>query len=249
MAKPYTTHHHIPNVYRPSGSFPEGEQILPEDFEQSDAEKIKKLIDDYFDYAYPTFEPEVITSPTKDKEYFLPALKILKRTDGRYFSPQYEVEWKDMELQAECRVVTLTAPNVIKYIKDSYGNIDMIADDVVPTFEHRHPAPDKNCDCGIYGSVNLDEILNYVNPKTLDYYAQMTGRWGYDEEEYQVKTVVCVIEPSPDADVIVCRKGWRASHAFISEIVGETISVNDASSLLSIAWHRNIDIRRIYEGR
>lgn len=99
--------------------------------------------------------------------------------------------------------------------------------------------PHEGCDCGIYASVNFDEIGSYLDEDDND---ETPG-------EEKTKPVLCIIEPKEGADVILSRKGWRAGAAFISEIVGETIDIDAASQLLSIAWHRPIDIQRLYENR
>lgn len=224
-----------------------GESIYPEDAEERDIERIKGVVDNYFDYAYPKFTPEIITA--LDKEYFLPALKVLNRTkDGRFYSPSHEVEWKNMELVAECRALSFNPPQ-IKYRKSLNGGMDAFisAGDFIPA-HNKHHAPDFNCDCGIYGSVNLEEISSYIKPKDIDY-AKLLASWSNEHLEEESMRSLCIIEPFPDAKVILCRKGWRAEKVFISEIVEETISISDASNLLSIAWHREIDIRRVYENR
>lgn len=229
------------NVYR------DGESYLPEDWEVSDIPDFKTLADQHYDKLYPPFEPEVICTPAKD--YYLPALKVLKYRNGKYFSPQKESEWENMELVARCEGNSHPGFNAkIRYVQRPDGDIDIVADDLEFISPPKHEAPDSECDCGIYGSVNMDELLGYFQPSGADAYAMMfTGRW--TDREPEPSTVLCVIEPSPDAKVILCRKGWKASKAFISEIVDETISIDDASTLLSIAWHRPINIRRLYENR
>jgi hypothetical protein len=226
----------------------DGEKILPEDWEVSDMPDIKALADQHYDKLYPPFEPDVICTPTKD--YYLPALKVLKRSGGRYFSPQKESEWKDMELVARCEQDS--GPWLggrMKYVQLPNGDIDIVA---VGTEEYpslpRHEAPDSECDCGIYGSVNMDELFGYFQPSGAEFYARMVlGR--YDAHPRDTGVALCIIEPSPDAKVILCRKGWKASKAFISEIVDKTISIDDASNLISIAWHRPMNIRMLYENR
>jgi len=104
--------------------------------------------------------------------------------------------------------------------------------------------PHEGCDCGIYGSVNLEEVSKYMVAKEPNNMLITL----YDRNPIGER-VLCVIEPSEDADVILARKGWRAGAAFVSEIIGETITIDEASTLLSIAWHREIDLRRLYENR
>jgi hypothetical protein len=224
----------------------EGESLLPEDWEVSDMPDIKALADQHYDKLYPPFEPDVICTPTKD--YYLPALKVLKRSGGRYFSPQKESEWKDMELVARCEDNIPWLSSRVRYVKDANGDIEMILEGGEFVASPRHESPDESCDCGIYGSVNMDELIGYFQPSGADTYARMVmGR--YDDEPRDTGVALCIIEPSPDAKVILCRKGWKASKAFISEIVDETMSIDDASTLLSIAWHRPMNIRRLYENR
>jgi hypothetical protein len=227
----------------------DGEKILPEDWEVSDMPDIKALADQHYDKLYPPFEPDVICTPAKD--YYLPALKVLKRSGGRYFSPQKESEWKDMELVARCEKDS--GPWLggrMKYVQLPNGCIDIVVDgDVDYVHPPKHEAPDSECDCGIYGSVNMDELLGYFQPSGAEVYARMVlGRYDTDHSRNE-GVALCIIEPSPDAKVILCRKGWKASKAFISEIVDETMSTDDASTLLSIAWHRPMNIRRLYENR
>lgn len=215
------------------GSLQDGESWLPEDAELSDVEDISRIIDQAFDKKYAIFEPQIVS--TFDKDYFLPALKVLRIPDEEYVSPSREARWKDMELRAECQ-----------------GG-------------HDHESPDPECDCGIYGSVNLDEIFEYIQAERQRViFSCSSESIGYTINKFgEVDVVIekgfrhelpktfslCIIEPSPDARVILCRKGWKASHAFISEVIEETISVSDANALLSIAWNRKIDIRRLYESR
>lgn len=203
-----------------------------EDLELSDMERVRDAIESMMDTLYPPFEPEIVHAP--DKDYFLPALKVLVYMDGKYFSPQQQAEWKDMELEAEC----IQSPW-------HFGRPKMVGNDIVG-FETPvpHSAPKEDCDCGIYGSVNLEEASSYL----VDSMSTLRGRRIADYDSVSEPIVckkLCIIEPSPGAKVIVCRKGWKASGAFISEIVNETISCAEASNLLSIAWNREIDITKI----
>lgn len=231
-----------------------------EDLEESDRYNIRLLIENYFKSTYPLFEPEVVTR-LDGKEYFLPALKVLVRVGNDYMSPGYESKWKDGELMAICKKDTIAAR--ANLIVRSNGEIG-----VDPNFEESaiygssHDAPDDNCECGIYGSVNIEEVIAYLeqNFKASLYQQALMGTLGsmyanlnpYTIPDAPIKNVLCLIEPSPDAKVIMCRKGWKASHAFISEIVGETISWDDAYQVLSLSWKRSIDLAqlyRVYENR
>lgn len=220
------------------------ESYLPDETEEHDIREIQKAIDLYFDKAYPDFEPEVIVA--REKEYWLPALKVLKYYKGKFSSPSVDATWRDMELHAIC----------VKRDMPSITSVPM----------NEHSAPDEHCDCGIYGSVNIEEIEEYlfrgVNPMASGgvwgmspTFVLLDGMYVDDIHAYtmatrdQPRNVLCIIEPYPDAKVIRTRKGWKASHAFISEIIPDTMNLSDASRLLSIAWHRNIDIRRLYESR
>jgi hypothetical protein len=242
------------------GNSAAGIERFPEDMEDSDRQALGNYIERYFNEMYLVFEPEIIHG--MDKDYFLPALKVLKFIDGKYYSPGYESEWRDMELKAECRKLAEQAYlPTHKMVTDDNGTQYIVS--VPPDLDEyrgttRHNAPEESCDCGIYGSVNLEEILEYVmtyqSPnwqKTGHWQAQHLGTFASASANLppNPKPVLCIIEPSPDAKVILCRKGWKASHAFISEIVEETISERDASQLLSIAWHRPIDVRRLHASR
>jgi hypothetical protein len=178
------------------------------------------MVKNYFDTMYPEFEPEVIS--TFEKQYYLPALKILKKIDGEYFSPGYTAKWTNGELVAECKRQYPTW----SYSFSNNGAIEerIIEESII------HQAPYPGCDCGIYGSVNLDEVFGY--------------RSLYIHENIDFS--LCIIEPYPDSSTLISRKGWKTSHAFISEIVGETISIEDARQLLSMAWNRSVDVRKCY---
>jgi hypothetical protein len=217
------------------------ERWLPDDAEARDWKEVQKQIDFIFDRLYPSFDPQVLTtfSPIAGqgavKEYFLPALKVLVCRDGKYFSPQRGAEWKDMELEASCHAANM--------------KVDF---DGISTFEPTgHNAPHEGCDCGIYGSVNIEEITEWLfreNGQQRRY--MMTGKWDWDKGTYtesqivieEPRNVLCIVEPYPDATVHLCRKGWKASKAFISEIVGETISQSDAERLISEAWQRVVKL-------
>lgn len=221
----------------------------PDDLERQDEQHIQEYIDSYMDAAYPEFEPEVVhrmDSSGEIKDYYLPALKALWFDGKDFFSPQKDTKWEGMELAAECYQLDLFKG----YTKSP------------------HSAPHDGCDCGIYGSVNIEEVNEW---KDFDYMAhthvskyshygvQPTMFWIDDItdpsevvahpsaiEEPEGRMVLCVIEPSVDATVHLARKGWKASNAFISEIIGETISIEDATEILSLAWKRQINVRGVF---
>lgn len=89
-------------------------------------------------------------------------------------------------------------------------------------FPRPHPdveAPVEDCTCGIYASINLGEIRAY--------------------RHYAIPNAVVIVEPYPDAKVIVGDKGWRAGKVFISEVlIGDnpTVDMDFAAALLSRAW-------------
>jgi len=179
----------------------------------------------YMDHMYPDFEPEVVYG--FDKEYYLPALKVLDYWNGSFYSPSRTSEWKDGELIAYC-------------LRDLQYASMFDEQDIKP-----HEAPHEMCTCGIYGSVNLEEIAEYLIPDSNSvYYPPSSPSTSAIRNRH-----LCIVEPYPEAKVIRTRKGWKASHAFISEIVGQTIPVPHVNELLSMAWKRRINIRRIYENR
>lgn len=187
--------------------------MFNDDMEQDEVDKLVKIIQTFMESLYPPFEPEIIHS-ISGKDYYLPALKVLHKIDGEFFSPSFNGKWTNKELVATCSA-NQSYRLVMRYLEHELPN--------------EHESPNDECDCGIYGTVNLEEVQSYLFlPPTFD------------------KRVLCVIEPSIGAKVHLARKGWKASKAFISEIVGETISVEDTSNLLSLAWHRNLDIRKVY---
>lgn len=214
---------------------------LPEDADREDVKEIKAMQEALMNTKYPTLKPEILH--TLNKDYFLPALKVLEMDkNGKFFSPSQKGEWVDNELNAECQA-TNSGPWTIR-ISYPYG-----AEDVSTVGSHK--APHEDCDCGIYGSVHTEEVRGYLEAERRSngrnssmYFGSWTG--GPPQILEEKKRVLCIIEPSIGAEVILCRKGWKASKAFISEIVGETISAAEASQLLSMAWQRNIDVRRVF---
>lgn len=230
--------------------FNENESILPDDAEDYDRREIKKIVEHYFEKTYPNFEPQVIV--WNEKEYWLPALKVLSYYKGKFTSPSNYAVWDNMELRAECsktKVLVSLAPDPFKeHIKS-------------------HESPSEDCVCGIYGSVNVEEIYDYLYRHFVSNSTMRTWRItptftlidGFDVDDIRAytkppindepKNVLCIIEPFPDAKVIRTRKGWKASHAFISEILPDTMRLDEARGLLSIAWNRDIDVRSLYENR
>jgi len=229
------------------------QSTFPDDTEEPDEKEIRKLIEKYMDEKYPEFEPEVVIAAHEEwlgdnvrvstKEYFLPALKALWFDGQDFFSPQRRNKWENMELVAKC--------DASKWYTEPYKSA------------HTHSAPHKDCECGIYGSVNLEEMsewLEYEDSSQMlgvGFRRAVLGDWSTQvlpdsTMDYSIETapvqrmVLCMIEPSEDAEVHLCRKGWKASKAFISEIIDETISIDQASQILSLAWKRHIDVRRVY---
>ena len=201
---------------------------VPEECEYDDIENLKAYIEEYMNVFYSEFDPEIVNT-AHGKEYFLPALKVLDYNDGQYASPSHKEVWKDLELVAECE-------------RDDVSRFGYFG-------SYIHSVPHEDCDCGIYGSVNLEEIEYYLKMESptliLVMHTHLTEEPSNPPNIPPIKKL-CIIEPSPDADVILCRKGWKASKAFISEVINETISVYEASELLSIAWKRKIDVGRVF---
>jgi len=199
-----------------------------DDMEQRDIAAIEKLIELYFETTYPDFEPEIIHG--MDKDYYLPALKVLDWDGESFCSPQRKAKWDKLELVAECERQFIHSSRLYSVYTPSEDAHDW-----------------ESCQCGIYGSINLEEIADFLRS---DEYAFCFVNDDKSEDWHNITKKLVLIEPSPNADVILARKGWRAQSAFISEIVGETISLEEVSRLLSITWHRTIDIRELkYENR
>jgi len=202
---------------------------LPDETEAVDRVALKDVVEQYFNATYPAFEPEIVHTP--DKDYYLPALKVLIRNKQGFFSPSRVAEWKGGELVAECRSSGVQINVRMFSYFEKYLGIPETTAKPYALLDH------KNCECGIYGSVNLEEVREYKY--------KYKDKDSYYGERPEGETTLCIIEPSVGADVFLCRKGWRASSAFISEVVGESISVEGASQLLSIAWRRSLDIRSV----
>lgn len=212
----------------------------PEDADKEDKAEIREMTEALMQAKYPPFTPEIVSTLSKD--YYLPALKVLEMDkNGKFFSPSQTGEWIHNELVAECQASGGYGHWTIR-ISYPFGT-----EEVTPVGKHK--APHEDCDCGIYGSVHMEEVRGYlekdtqINASTMAFSSWRSSPPQILEEK---KRVLCIIEPSEGAEVIVCRKGWKASKAFISEIVGETISIAEASQLLSMAWQRNIDVRRVF---
>lgn len=208
---------------------------VPDDFEPQDGEVLLSHIEDMMTHRYPPFEPEIVHGERKD--YFLPALKVLYRVDDEFYSPVRSAEWSNGILKAEC-----------------VGHEYYVGQ---PPPDHK--APHRSCDCGIYGSVNVREIEAYLTSGNLPgVYGLQARAMGKTMSSASISTfvdtpiqrfiperVLCLIEPLPGAKVLVARKGWRASAAFISEVVGVTITLEDTARILEIAWHRPFNLLQL----
>lgn len=164
----------------------------------------------------------------EQKEYWLPALKVLNWNEiiGWFVSPSRPAIWANDELEYE-------------FVEANYGHgLDYRAYEFERYQDGIHPFQYK--ESGIYGGMVLEEIGWFLGIDTPNGY--------FIDPSYDLSCRrLCIIEPFPDADVVICEQGWRAKKAFISEIVGETIDVDTVSNLLSIAWNRKIDVRGLYE--
>lgn len=196
--------------------------------DRATAEKIQNMAERYMDEVYPMPLDRVVTSfhasTFQHKDYYLPALKVLNLRDGVFYSPARTAAWKNNELIANHLEVEENDPTTRKYVVN------------VP--KRRPHKPSLECDCGIYGSVNTEEIGIYLNYDGDHSMVMMDPNFSMSERR------LVLIEPSNKADVFIARKGWKASKAFISEIVGETISFPDASELLSMVWQRPVDVAK-----
>lgn len=209
----------------------------PYTFEKTFANRSEKEIIEHIMQMAETFLNDRYPMPTEEvyhsfrasdffqKDYYLPALKVLNYRDGEYFSPARPAKWTNMQLKGVHLDVEENDPtDPLKYVAKT--NKDHI---VGPT-----------CDCGIYGSVNVEELSIYLNSDGVRSLVQMDPHFGV------LNRKLCIIEPSNKADVYLARKGWKTTHAFISEVIGDTISVNDASELLSMVWKRKVDVMKVY---
>lgn len=194
------------------------------------AMKIAQLANAYMDHRYSLPEDRVFTSfqssTFEQKDFYLPTLKVFNFKDGQFYSPSRFAHWKNKELKAEHLEI-----GRISYDSKTY-EIDR------PERLVHHVSA--TCDCGIYGSVNVEELELYLHTTPQSSTIMLDPR--YDPKDRKL----CIIEPSNKSEVFIARKGWKASKAFISEIVGETMSVDDASELLSMVWNRPVNVDKIF---
>lgn len=187
-----------------------------------------EMITKYFDSQYPVPLARPFTSfngfTMEQKDYFLPGLKVLNLdSDGVFWSPVYAVPWTDNELSADHHPHP-AQPQLLgsQYHPDIRSTMGV-------------------CNCGIYASVNLTELRSYFMME--DAYAR---NHGMDTRFTRRDRKLCIIEPSSEAIVWQARKGWKSDKAFISEVVGETISIPDAAELLSMVWQRRLDLSTLF---
>lgn len=191
-------------------------------------------IKEHFEKMYPAPKVEPFSSfngfTMEQKDYFLPALKVLNRDGhGVFWSPVYVVEWKNDELSAE-------------HIRSDYVFSFASTPRHVQTGKMEEIM--ETCDCGIYASVNLTELQQYVGMSD-----NKANSFGMDNRFDKKARKLCIIEPLSDATVWLASKGWKTDHAFVSEIVGETISPQDAATLLSMVWQRPLDVVSLYNSK
>lgn len=194
--------------------------------------RIQELIEEFLNKRYPEPQYKPVASFHSDtfetKDYYLPALKVFNTRDGEFYSPARTVHWKNLELRAEHIEIGEMSRLSNRYDTYKYKG------------DKRHKV-NEVCDCGIYGSVNTEELNIYLHaqgdqaPIMLDHTFDPMQR------------ALCIIEPANRASVFVARKGWKTSKAFISEVVNETISIAQASTLLSMVWNRKVDVAKVYE--
>lgn len=193
--------------------------------------KVEIMAEAFMNYRYPKPRDQVFTSfhaaTFTHKDFYLPALKVLNFKDGEFYSPARTAKWKNLELKAEHLVVDMDLG------KGKY---------FVTKAQMKHKV-DMVCDCGIYGSVNVEELGTYYH------YTRDTGMIQMDPNFTKADRRLVIVEPSNDAGVFLARKGWKATRAFISEIVGDTMSIQDASEMLSMVWQRRIDVNQVFVGR
>lgn len=189
-----------------------------------------KLFRDYFDRTYQMPDSEMFHSfngyTMEQKDYFLPGLKVLHwdKVNEVFWSPVYYTPWYDNQLSAGHLIRNLQQPDVTHR---DHLNMDTAM---------------VSCDCGIYASANMSELSSYFSlPDNQSRSLGMDIRFRREDRR------LCIIEPFSDATVWMARKGWKASKAFISEIVGDTIGVMEASELMSMVWHRRMDLTTIFD--
>jgi hypothetical protein len=96
--------------------------------------------------------------------------------------------------------------------------------------EKTYPHTFDECSCGVYATARDTQILPLLYPDDFSI-------WFFAYA--QAPRVVVIVEPSPDAEVDLHTEGWRATKAFISEILtgpDATMSPKDAHLLLSQVW-------------
>ncbi len=192
--------------------------------------RVQQFMEAYF----PVPAPEPFYSfngfTMEQKDYMMPALKVLNQDkDGMFWSPMYVCPWENNELIANHQDGTSPLSRLLAHT--------VAAEMHEQNFEEAMG----HCDCGIYASVNMDELKQYV------WAGEQEAVWQDKHITFEQKDhKLCIIEPYSDATVWMARKGWKASKAFVSEVVGETITINDASELLSMVWQRHLDVDSLY---
>lgn len=176
--------------------------------------------------VFSSFNPQDMTQ----KDYYLPALKVLNEDEqGMLWSPAFRVPWVDDVLDA----------THIPYGFSMTPGVSIMPDDVHLTDRRRNIDYMSSCTCGIYATVNLDELVNYM------FLEPSNGAWLLDSRFDSSRRRLCIVEPDQHASVYIARKGWKASRVFVSEIVGKTIGIFAASNLLSMVWNRKVDLSRL----
>lgn len=198
---------------------------------QTAADKILEAAEAYMDQRYPLPQDRVFTSFNSfeftQKDFYLPALKVFNYENGEFYSPSRFAHWKNKELKAE-------------HIEIGRINYDDKKYEMAKSQRLVHHVS-ATCDCGIYGSVNMEELELYFHADPFSSPIMLDPR--YDPNARKL----CIVEPSNNADVFIARKGWKASKVFISEIVGETISAENASDMLSMVWQRSLAVSKIIQ--
>lgn len=198
--------------------------------------RMNEMLEDYMDAKYPPPNTDVFASfkweTMEQKDYYLPAFKVLNEDEnGMLWSPAFATPWKNDRLDATHM---------------SHANKWNAHASLWPTLHEGQSAEAamSECFCGIYASVNLDELDNYMWIEHDNHLG-----WGMDERFNSSRRRLCIIEPEELASVFTARKGWKASSAFVSEIVDRTMSMEEASRLVSMVWNRPLDISKLFRGR
>lgn len=189
---------------------------------------VHDLLEVFLNTKYPTPRMEIFSSfhaeSMESKEYYLPALKVLNEdSKGVFWSPTFKIPWHDNELSAHH--LTYGAYDQADFLHEGMSDVDAM----------------KDCHCGIYASVNINELEIYLSLESNNFLG-----WNIDDTFSLAHRRLCIVEPYSFAAVFMARKGWKANRVFISEIVGETISPQDASNLLSMTWNRDVDATYLY---